>query len=378
MGILIAFAFLLSGCDDPSNVGQGLLDAQSNDTEVIRLEDGTVSASDRGDLTGGNSVIGSTRALFGQVNDPVIGSFASHGFVDFVPASQLESGFINGTVSWAGLDLNIDYQYGDTTQAVVFDLYTVTDAWASTGLRADSTVNLGRIVASYEMPATSGVSSIDLPADWVAEFDAQLRSSEFSDTFHGFGLLPRTGDAVLGIRFSETELRASAVPGDTVSYPLSKVGTLTDDSGVQAPAGHVMLRDGSSKGLDLRFQLEGGSLDESLIHRVILKMQSADWSGSYPAGFARPLPGVLTMEAVSADGDTRLGIAEVAINLDGAFIVDNTTLTNVFQSANLGKSVLDRFEFSFPAAQSGVGFLSFPMTEIDPSIEILLTRTPIN
>ncbi|MDE2996526.1 MAG: hypothetical protein OXT73_07300, partial [Bacteroidota bacterium] len=68
MGILVAFAFLLSGCDDPSNVGQGLLDAQSNDTEVIRLEDGGVSASDRGDLTGGNSVIWSTRDVFGQVN----------------------------------------------------------------------------------------------------------------------------------------------------------------------------------------------------------------------------------------------------------------------------------------------------------------------
>jgi hypothetical protein len=57
--------------------------------------------------------------------------------------------------------------------------------------------------------------------------------------------------------------------------------------------------------------------------------------------------------------------------------MDNTTLTNVFQSANLGKSVLDRFELYFPAEQSGVGFFAFPL-DSGSSIEALITATTIN
>lgn len=369
---------LIAGCDDPSNVGQGLLDAQSSDTQVVSLPGASLEVAARGDLTGGNTAIGALRVLFGTVDDPVVGTLDATGYVDFVPGSQFPSTFLNGTVSWADLRLNVDYQYGDTSSTVLVDVYDVSAAWQSTTLRADSTIAQGAFIGSFEIPASSGIVTLPLPASWVTTHDATLRNSNFSDLFHGFAVVPRGGNAILGARFSESELRASAAPGDTVSFPMSKVGTLTRDDAVVDPAGYRVLRDGATSSLDLRLPIQDGPIGEALIHRVILKMKTADWSSQYPTGFSHPTPGVILLEAVSSDGATRLEIAEVAQNASGEFIVDGTTLTNVFQSANLGKSVLDRFEITFPAEQSGIGFVGFSVDDAAPGVETLVTLTPIN
>jgi hypothetical protein len=376
--LLVALLFSSTGCDDPSNVGQGLLDAQSNDTQVVSLAGASLSTAERGDLTGGNSAIGSLRVLFGQVDDPVIGSIAAHGFVDFVPGSQFSTAHVGGTVSWAELELNIDYRYGDTTSVVQVDLFSIPTAWQSTTLRADSSIAVGSLIGTYEVEARSGVTTLPLPASWVSTYDATLRDANFSDAFHGFALRPRSGNVVLGARFSQSRLRASAAPGDTVSYPLSKVGTLSQDDDVVAPAGYHILQDASTKSLDLRIPIQEGELGEALIHRVILKLKSADFSASYPSGFLYSKPGVILVEAVSSEGTSRLQVGQVTMNVDGEFIVDGTTLTNVFQSANLGRSALDRFEISFPNEQSGIGFLAFPAEGSTAGVETLVTLTPIN
>lgn len=375
---LLALLLISTGCDDPSNVGQGLLDAQSSDTQVVSLPGAVLESADRGDLTGGNSAIGALRVLFGQVDDPVIGPIAAHGYIDFVPGGQFGTTFLNGTVSWAELELNVDYRYGDTTSVVQVDLYSIPTAWQSTTLRADSSIAVGSLIGTYDLPASSGVATIPLPASWVDANDAMLRGANFSDAFHGFALRPRGGNAVLGARFSQSQLRASAAPGDTVSFPLSKVGTLTDDDAVSAPAGYRLLQDGSSRSLDLRLPIQGGPIGEALIHRVILKLKSAELSSAYPSGFLHTKPGVIVIEAVSSDGATRLEVAEVAMNASGEFIADGTSLTNVFQSTNLGKSVLDRFEISFPPEQSGIGFVAFPVEGEVSGVETLITLTPIN
>jgi len=374
---LLAGFLLFSGCDDPSNVGQGLLDAQSGETRVTSLLPETISSGDRADETGGNAGSGAIRALAGMVDDPVVGPIQSTGFIDFVPSSQFESAFVNGTVSWAGLELNLDYRYGDTTGVVHFDLVSVPENWLSSDINADSDIPMGSVVASYEIPVSEGVVTLPLPEAWVNANDATLRSATFTDTFHGFGIVPTGGNAIVGFRFSESRLRASAAAGDTVSYALSKVGTQTDLSGATPPDNHAILQDGSPQGVFVRFPLRGEDLEESLIHRVIVQLEAVDVSGQYPESFSRPLPGVIGLEAVSADGLTRLEIAEVSINAAGEFVIDNTTLTNVFQSANLGKSVLDRFELFFPAEQSGIGFFAFPQ-DGGNSIEALITATSIN
>ena len=376
--VLIAGLLLFSGCDDPSNVGQGLLDAQSGDTQVVTLAPDNISPGARADVTGGNAASGALRALAGMVNDPVIGPLEATGFLDFVPSSQFDGSFLNGTVSWAELSLNMDYRYGDTTGVVSLDLYGVTENWLSSETDADSDIAMGDLIASYEVQVKEGVVSLPLPEAWINEHDATLRSSTFTDSFHGFGLVPTDGDAIVGFRFSESSLRASAVAGDTVSFALSKVGTLTDFSGATTPEGHILLQDGAEKGMDLRFPLRNGELDESLIHRVVMNLDTVDLLSQYPAGFARPVPGVIGIEAVSADGLTRLPVAEVSINSEGSFVIANTTLTNVFQSANLGKSVLDRFEIYFPPEQSGVGFFAFQQDGNSNAIEALITSTSIN
>lgn len=376
--VLLAGLLFSTGCDDPSNVGQGLLDPQTGDTQVTSLSPSDLSLGDRSDLTGGNAASGAIRALTGRVDDPVLGRIQSTGFVDFVPSSQFETSFVNGSVSWAGLSLNLDYRYGDTTGVVNLDLYSVTENWLSNEIGADSEVPMGDLIASFEVPVTEGVVQLPLPQDWIDENDATLRGTSFSDSFHGFGLVPTDGDAIVGFRFSESRLRASTVAGDTVSFALSKVGTVTDLAESNPPSGHVVLQDGAHGGITLRFPFNDGPLDEALIHRVILHLNAVDLSSQYPIGFNRPLPGVLGLEAVSAEGTSRLEIAEVSINSEGAFVIANTTLTNVFQSANLGKSSLDRFELYFPPEQSGIGFFAFPQDGGSDSVEAVITATTIN
>lgn len=374
---VLASFLILSGCDDPSNVGQGLLDAQSGDTEVAPLLP-TVSAVDRSDLTGGNAASGAVRALMGKVDDPVRGAISSRGVVDFVPASQFSTGFLNGTVSWAELSLNVDYRYGDTTGVILFDLYEIPADWQSADTEAGTAIAFGDVIGSYEVPVREGLARFELPSSWITEYNSTLRDDSFSELFHGFGMVPTDGEAVVGFRFSESTMRASAVPGDTASYALSKVASLTSMPAADASPGTIFLGDGSASNVDIRFPLDGDDLGESLIHRVILNLRAPNIEASYPAGFVRPLPTVLGMDAVSADGDTRLQIAEVAINAQGEFIMDNTTLTNVFQSANLGKSVLDRFELYFPPEQSGIGFFALDLDGQTAPIEALITATSID
>ena len=368
----------MTGCDDPSNVGQGLLDAQTGDTRVVSLLPNSITGGDRSDPTGGNAALGAVMSLMGVVDDPVRGRMSSRGFLDFVPSSQFSSDFLNGSVDWAELSLNLGYRYGDTTSVVQFDLYEVPSDWQSADVDAGSSIDLGPVIDSYEVAVQEGIARFTLPQSWIQDFDAVLRDDSFSDVFHGFAMVPTDGQAIVGFRFSESTLRASAAPGDTVAFALSKVGSLTDMLAEDPSSSRVFLGDGSASGVDVRFPLEGAEFEESLIHRVIFNLEVEDLSASYPAGFLRPLPTVLGLEAVSADGETRLELAEVSVNTEGGFVMDNTTLTNVFQSANLGRSVLDRFELYFPADQSGVGFFALPTGSNQSAIEAIITATPIN
>jgi len=378
MVALMVGLLIMTGCDDPTNVGQGLLDSQAGETRVITLQPNSVTAGDRSDPTGGNAASGAVMSLMGVVDDPVRGRMSSQGLIDFVPSNQFGADFLNASVDWAELSLNLDYRYGDTTSVVQFDLYEVPADWQSVAINAGSVIALGSKIDSYEVAAKEGLTSFVLPEAWIQEYDTILRDGSFSDLFHGFAMVPTDGQAIVGFRFSESTLRASATPGDTVAFALSKVGSLTSMPDSPPSSGRVFLGDGSARGVDVRFPLQGEELAESLIHRVILSLEIDNISSSYPAGFLRPLPAVIGLEAVSEDGESRLEIAEVAVNTEGRFVMDNTTLTNVFQSANLGKSVLDRFELYFPTDQSGVGFFVLPTTANELAIEALVTATPIN
>ncbi|MDA0685034.1 MAG: hypothetical protein O2797_02210 [Bacteroidetes bacterium] len=375
---LLSF-FLIAGCDDPSNVGQGLVDSQAGETRILEMDATSFEANELADLTGGNTASGSFYALFGQVDDPVAGNMIATGVVDFVPESQFSTAFTGGIVNFAELQFNIEYLYGDTTSAIQFELLPILSPWESSTLRSDSTIQTGTSIATYSVAASKGITKITLPQSWVSNFDQLLRSSGFSDEFHGFIIQPIASGAIAGIRFTNSQLRATAVPGDTTTYVLSKVGTLTAplSSSIEDV---VLLHDAGRSGLDIRFPIAGSESEPLMIHRVRMAFQAMNLADRYPTGFVRSFPASVGLRAVSNDGLTRLDILEVPINADGAFSFDNGTLTNIFQSANLEKSVLDRFEIYLPTDQSGVGFLAFPATaglgSTFPTAE--LTVTPIN
>ncbi len=373
-------AILLLGCDDPTDVGRSLVDAQAGETSVTTLNASTLESNSIGDITGGNAASGAVRVLAGVVQDPVAGRIESTGFMDFVPSSQFESTFLNNTVDFAELQLSIDYVYGDSTLPVTFELLAVSHDWTSTFTRADTTILTGDPILVTTIPSIEGKHTVEFPQEWIASNDALLRSSTFVDDFHGFALRQVSGNAILGARFSESIIRASSAPGDTVSFSLSKVISTAAEPDAPTSSDHVLLRDGSAKGLDLRFSFEGESFPEAMIHRVLMRFNTIDLSNQYPETFARPEVTLVGLRAVSEDGGSRLDIAEVIINADGSFAFDNTSLTNVVQTANLGKSVLDRFELYLPVTQSGVGYLAIEkdLTHSENYPRALVTLTPIN
>ncbi len=73
MVALMVGLLIMTGCDDPTNVGQGLLDSQAGETRVITLQPNSVTAGDRSDPTGGNAASGAVMSLMGVVDDPVRG-----------------------------------------------------------------------------------------------------------------------------------------------------------------------------------------------------------------------------------------------------------------------------------------------------------------
>jgi len=371
---------VLIGCDDPTDVGRSLVDAQAGESSVATLAASSIELNSRGDITGGNAASGAVRVLSGVVQDPVAGEIQSTGYMDFVPASQFESSFLNGSVSFAEVELSIDYVYGDTSGSVVFELVDIAADWESSFARADTSISTGNVVLTTSIPARTGIHSIGLPQTWVSANDALLRSSSVVDDFHGFALRPVSGNAVLGIRFTNSRIRASATPGDTVSFGLSKIVSGTDEQGPIQDSNVILLRDGSRNGLDVVFPFEGDEFPEAMIHRVLMRFNVSDFADSYPEHFNRPDILLVGLRAVSEDGATRLDIAEVIINSDGSFTFDNTSLTNVVQTANLGKSVLGRFELYFPVEESGVGFIAI-QTDSDTEgsyPRALVTHTPIN
>jgi len=376
---LLSILILMTGCDDRTNVGIGLVDAQTEESKVITLSASSLQDNGLGDVTGGNASSGASRALAGVVDDPVAGHMEAVGLLDFVASSQFGTSFLSQPVTFADLTMSIDYVYGDTTQPVTLEMYQVNESWISAFTRADTTIGTGALVLTTTIPAVEGDHVVTLPAEWVSAFDGILRSSTFTDDFHGFALRATSGNAILGVGFSGTSLRASSTPGDTVSFSLSKVFTSSSRIPSSASSEYLLLQDGAANGLDVSFPFLSEEFPEALVHRVLVRLNTVDLSDLYPSGFNRPVVSLIGLRVVADDDVTRLVVEEVGVASDGSLTFDNTILTNVVQSVNLDKSSLDRFELYLPSNQSGVGFLAIQFGAISSESlpRAIVTFTPL-
>lgn len=335
------------------------MDAQAGETDVVTLPPSFVGPSEFGDISGGTNTAGAFRTLFGKVVDPVSGSFSMTGYVDFVNSSNVTSAFRAETVSFADLELNVDYAYGDTLTPVTIDIYEIAADWLSTDARSDTFLVAQTLVTSSTLNPTKGVVNIALPSAWVATNNSILRSTSFVDVFHGFAFRATQGNAVLGVHFSGSSLRASSVPGDTVNFSMSKILSSSSFANASETPSYTTLRDGAAETLALRFDVEGPDFGEAAFHRVIIRLNTENTDALYPANFAHSSPTRVGLRAVAVDNSTRLNLVVAELSSDGTLSFDSSILSNVIQSANLGNSGLDRFELYFPVESSTVGALAF-------------------
>jgi hypothetical protein len=377
---VVAVCFIsISACDDPSSIGLELVDPQSGATEVRAVGSTLAESSGIADITGGTTTEGAFRSLFGKVNDPVAGSFFMIGYVDFISSTNVTSAFRAAPVTFADLEFNIDYVYGDTTQPLTFNLYEVDQAWNSSDVRSDTFLVAQTLVTTATLMPASKTIHVPLPQSWVNQHDTALRSTTFVDDFHGFALQATQGDAVLGVHYSGSSIRASSVPGDTVNFSMSKVLSASSFRDDTANTEFITLRDGAAETLSVKFPLEPSEFGEVAIHRTIIRLNSADVSGLYGPQFKRPGVIRVGLRAVAVDNQTRLNVVTADVNFDGSLSFDSATLTNILQSENLGDSGLDRFELYFPRESSTVDVLAFKRglpSELGP--RAIITFTSIN
>jgi len=356
--VLLALLLLLPACDDPTQIGIDLVDAQAGDTEVVTLPPSLHELSGVGDITGGTNTSGAFRALFGKVADPVAGNFSMEGYIDFVNSNNVSASFTGSPVTLADLELNVDYVYGDTTSQLTVDVYEIDEAWESTDARADTFVVARTLVTSTTLHPTKGTIHIDLPSAWVSSKDAVFRSGAFLDEFHGFAFKVSQGNAVLGVHYSESSIRASSVPGDTVNFSMSKTLSASSFLNGSQNQSYYALRDGAAETLALRFAIDNEQFGQASVHRAIIRLNTEDVSALYPAGFVRTGISSVGLRAVAIDGVTTLNVGTVDIFENGVISFDSVTLSNIIQSANLGNSGLDRFEIYFPVELSTVEMLA--------------------
>lgn len=357
--VLLLSFIVLSGCDDPSQIGLDLVDSQAGETEVETIPASFIGPSDFGDLSGGTTTAGSFRALFGKVVDPVAGSFSMTGYVDFVNSTNVNSAFRAAPVAFADLEFNIDYAHGDTLTAVSVDLFEIGSDWVPNNARSDTFLVAQTLVTRAIVNPKKGKFRIPLPSSWVTSHDSALRSANFVDEFHGFALRATAGNAIIGVHFSGSSMRASSVPGDTVSFSMSKV--LSVSSFVNGSENQTLatLRDGAAETLALRFPIENTDFGQAAFHRVIVRLNVENVNSLYPANFAHKAPTRVGLRAVAIDNSTRLDLVVADISPEGTVTFDSSILANVVQSSNLGNSGLDRFELYFPVESSTVGIVAF-------------------
>jgi hypothetical protein len=383
--VLITTAFG-SGCDSsPGNVGSGLLDPQAGEPLSIAVETSVFESKEIPDVTGGSFTEGARRALFGTVIDPAVGTIDAAGHIDFFPTEGVSDEFLNNAITMAQLTLNIDYVYGDTLGGVTFQLLDIADNWDAVGVSADTMLTIGNPVMDIEIESNKQVLRFDLPAEWIQANDAILRSENFSEVFHGFQLRTVSGNAVLGVDNAASTMKL-AVPGDTSIFVLSKVLSTIDKlpTGTN-PLGSVMMQDGSSARVDVKFDLKLDPLLDGLIHRTVFRIAQSDPSLNTPNGFYRPQIKRLYLGFVFGDPELRVLLAAASVSEDGTFSFeegsvpeDELTFNETITGIILDLLPNPAFEITVPVSESTIDVLFIKDTSSDTPPRAVLTVTNIN
>ena len=360
-GVATLCLLALAACEDPSGVGLTVIDPGENDPSARSIVADSTSLSTLADVTGAFATaqgFSSFVSLAGRVDDPLFGTTTAYGFLDVLPPQSLPDGFRNRPIEQATLRLNRTYVYGDTTVATRLELRQIAEAWNAIGAEADTLFPvMDGIITSFDVAAGDSLVEVALPAEWVMANDTTLRSTSASTLFHGFRLSPSApASAVYGFAGASTLELISQ--GDTVRYGVSELF-----SGIEGPAEPpaapelLLLQDGTSRGLEIRFDLS--EIQQSSINAVFLRVDAdtAAVEMDRPAGFARPFARQLALYGF-IEGEDPVFISSATLDEETqTFSFTSTVLTGLFQDLVLDRSDLDGFALGFLPARSTLDVL---------------------
>jgi hypothetical protein len=268
--LLVLFTLLIA-CEDPSNVGLGLVGGEGGEPVVEEL------ALSSADAVPGTGIRDNTpQHLVGQVDDPVMGQFNATAYIDFLSNTTLDEGYRNGPIDRVFLRLQRFYVYGDTTQEMTVALHESLREFSAVGSTPDSIPAVGPEIMQFSFMPMDSIVSDQLPAAWVEAKDADLRSSSFGSLFNGFQLVPISGNAIVGFRnspASQSTIRGYVETDDETfqeDYLAAKsITQFTRERSAEAPPGIMIIQNGVGPRLRLNFdlsQLQDVSLNRTVLH----------------------------------------------------------------------------------------------------------------
>lgn len=376
-----ALVLTLTACEDPSNVGLGLVGEQGG-----RPATSEAAVTNLGPDDPERPANMPNRVLTGRVDDPLVGTVSSNGYLDFTPVSSSE--FRAGTVQSAELRLSPTYVYGDTTAEITFALRSVSAEWEDEDLPFDTSFAVGDIILEFTYNPTDTVVVVPMPSDWVSENDALLRSEDFVDDFHGFRLDHIAGNAVVGFGPSSTSLFAST-EDDSASFPPAKAYSALAKESTAATDDRLILQAGV--GPEARFNLElSDEAESSAINRAAITFR-ADTMLTPEPNVHRPIMRTVDLYGITTEGGSVL-LARSTLDDSGRFIFDSDLLAREIQASLLGTREYDHFALRtptpattpndlselalLPASISIVAIYDATAGELAPSAH--LTLTPID
>ena len=372
-GILIITA---SACEDPTNVGLGLIGEQGGAPYIVELKATSFESHAVRDITGN-----STRILVGSVDDPLVGKIVSNGFIDFIRPASISANYATGQVTDAKLYLRPDYIYGDTMSTITMSLRELPQELNTSGAKSDTTIEVGEKILDFTFKANDTTIVVPLPDHWIAANETTLRSTAFDTDLHGFYIEPVSGNAVIGFTRSASLLRAFTATDSTdflVTGTLSMIQQTTPGS---LPDNRIHIQDGIGRVVSLTFALSEEDAEAFDLNRVRLKI-SADTlllRENTPLHFNRPMLTQIDVYGITDDHLT-LDLEASFIDDNGVFVFGSDILRNSMQLYLEGNSAFTRFELRVPPVSDNTIntqiFYGLQTDDYTPSV--LLTITPLN
>ena len=386
---VVSLGLLTMACEDPANVGGGLVEEQAGAPVVIAKPLATFAPDTLNDITSGvlsSQNTGLPPALAGKVVDDLFGTVEATGYIDFSQVASLSSDFTDGTIAEVVLALVPKYLYGDTLTPVSLGLYDMSEDWVAGNQRArdvgqpgDTAFVVGSEVLTFEGTPTDSVISVPMPAAWITANASKLQNEDFSTLFHGFQLRPTgaMGNAVIGMGVG-TNLRVVA-GGDTVRYFMSESvsGILYEDDAL-IPAERLHARDGAGPTVGFTLNLDSDSLKRVPLNRFRLVLHVDTLTAANPpANFVRPPLTEVQLTARLSNGLEAL-LATTTLE-DGQLIFESANLRNDIQALMLEESLIETFRLNFPRVNNTIGsLLLYDLQVSEKQPEAILTVTPVN